>query len=59
MKVLAGRRRDAADIRSLAGQLGFGTPADVLAVCAEVFPDEPVPKRSALLLDELFGAAAG
>jgi hypothetical protein len=37
----------------------LGTPADVLAVCAEVFPDEPVPKRSALLLDELFGAGAG
>lgn len=59
MKVLAGRRRDAADIRFLASQLGLGTPADVLAVCAEVFPDEPVPKRSKLLLDELFGAAAG
>lgn len=56
MKVLAGRRRDAGDIKSLAGHLGLRTPAEVLAVSAEVFPDEPAPKRSVLLLDELFGA---
>lgn len=59
MKVLAGRRRDAEDIRLLAGHLGLRTATEVLAVSADVFPDEPVPKRSALLLDELFDAAAG
>lgn len=59
MKVLAGRRRDADDIRLLAGHLGLRTPAEVLAVSADVFPDEPVPDRSVRLLDELFGTAAG
>lgn len=59
MKVLAGRRRDADDLRLLVDHLGLRTPAEVLAVSAEVFPDEPVPKRSALLLDELFGSTAG
>ena len=59
MKVQAGRRRDADDIRLLADHLGLRTPADVLAVAAEVFPDEPVPQRSVLLLDELFGPGEG
>lgn len=55
MKVLAGRRRDAGDIRLLADHLGLRTPAEVRAVCVEVFPDELIPKRSEILLDELFG----
>lgn len=54
MKVLAGRRRDADDIRSLAAHLELRAPPEVLVVCTAVFPDEPVPKRSVLLLDELF-----
>lgn len=53
MKVLAGRRRDAEDIRLLADKLGLTTPQEVREVCASVFPDEPLPKRSELLLDEL------
>lgn len=57
MKVLAGRRRDAGDIRSLAEHLGLRTADEVLAVCTAVFPDDPVPKRAHPLLDELFGAA--
>jgi hypothetical protein len=56
MKVLAGRRRDATDIRLLADRLGLHTPLEVRGVCTDVFPDEPIPKRSELLLDELFGA---
>jgi hypothetical protein len=28
--------------------------ADVLAVCTAVFPDEPVPDRARLILDDLF-----
>jgi uncharacterized nucleotidyltransferase DUF6036 len=55
MKVLAGRRRDADDIRLLADHLGLRTVQEVRSVCVEVFPDESVPKRSELLLDELFG----
>jgi len=55
MKVLAGRRRDAEDIRLLAGHLQVTSAGEVLAICASVFPDEPVPKRSELLLEELFG----
>jgi hypothetical protein len=35
--------------------LGLHTPAEVRAVCASVFPDEPIPTRSELLLDELLG----
>lgn len=54
MKVLAGRRRDADDIRLLAGHLGLTTVEEVLRTCASVFPDEPVPRRSELLLDEMF-----
>jgi hypothetical protein len=55
MKVLAGRRRDTDDIRLLAEHLGLRTAREVRSVCAEVFPDESIPKRSELLLDELFG----
>jgi predicted nucleotidyltransferase len=53
MKVLASRRRDADDIRTLAGRLGLTKAADVLAVCAEVFPAEPVPDRAKRLVEEL------
>lgn len=56
MKVVAGRRRDAADIRLLADHLGLAGADEVRAVCASVLPDEPLPKRSELLLDELFSA---
>jgi predicted nucleotidyltransferase len=55
MKVLAGRRRDEGDIRLLARTLGLGDSAAVLSLCAEIFPDEPVPRRSELLLEDLFG----
>lgn len=55
MKVLAGRRRDAEDIRLLANHLGLTTAPEVRAVCVDVFSDEPIPRRSELLLDELFG----
>ncbi|MGF1662728.1 MAG: DUF6036 family nucleotidyltransferase [Kineosporiaceae bacterium] len=57
MKVLAGRRRDAEDITLLSGHLGLTSSAAVLAVCDDVFPDEPVPDRTRLLLEDLFGEA--
>jgi len=55
MKVLAARRRDAEDISFLVKHLGLSSAAEVLAVCAEVFPDEPVPDRARLVLEDLFG----
>lgn len=54
MKVLAARRRDAEDIRLLIGHLGLTDPQQVLNVCAEVFPDEEVPGRARLVLDDVF-----
>lgn len=59
MKVLAGRRRDVEDIRVLADHLGLRTASEVRAVCVDVFPDESIPKRSELLLEELLGAEEG
>lgn len=54
MKVLAARRRDADDIRFLVKHLGLTTPAQVLNLCAEVFPEEEVPGRARLVLDDVF-----
>ena len=56
MKVLAGRRRDADDISYLVKQLGLSSSEEVLAVCERVFPDEPVPDRAKLILEDLFAA---
>jgi predicted nucleotidyltransferase len=55
MKVLAARRRDAEDIRFLVRHLGLSTTAAVLALCAEVFPDEDIPARARLVLEDVFG----
>ena len=54
MKVHAGRRRDAHDIQVLMQHLGLTSVDQVLAVCADVFPDEPVPNRARLILDDVF-----
>lgn len=54
MKILAGRGRDVPDIRLLVDHLGLRSADDVRALCGAVFPDEPLPGRSDLLLDELF-----
>lgn len=56
MKVLAGWRRDADDISYLVKQLGLSSSDEVLAVCERVFPDEPVPDRAKLILEDLFAA---
>lgn len=55
MKVLAARRRDADDIRFLVERLSLTTVEEVLALCAEVFPDEEVPARARLVLEDAFG----
>ena len=56
MKVLAARRRDAEDIGHLVKHLGLSSVAEVLEVCDAVFPDEPVPDRARLILEDYFGA---
>ncbi len=40
MKVLAARRRDGEDLRFLISRLGLTSVDEILALCAEVFPDE-------------------
>jgi hypothetical protein len=55
MKVLAARRRDADDIQFLVKHLGLTAVDAVLALCAEVFPDEDVPPRARLVLEDAFG----
>lgn len=52
MKVHAARRRDADDIRVLVRHLRLTTVDRILALCAEVFPDEPVPDRARLILED-------
>ncbi|MFD8534479.1 hypothetical protein ACFV0L_44430 [Streptosporangium canum] len=54
MKVLAARRRDIGDIQALVERLALGSADEVLALCAEIFPDEPVPDRARLMLEDLF-----
>ena len=55
MKALAARTRDVDDIRLLAEMIGVNSADTALRICAEFFPDEAVPPRSAAILQELFG----
>lgn len=55
MKVLAARRRDSDDIRLLIEHLGLTTVDQVLALCSEIFPDEAVPARAQLILEDSVG----
>lgn len=54
MKVLAARRRDADDIRFLVKHLQLGSVDAVVALCAEIFPEEPVLNRARLVLEDVF-----
>lgn len=54
MKVLAARRRDSDDISYLVKHLDLSSSAEVLAVCERVFPDEHVPDRAKMILEDLF-----
>lgn len=54
MKAMAARRRDTEDLRLLVAQLGLSTTEQVVDVCRRVFPDETLPDRARLLLDDLF-----
>ena len=55
MKALAARARDIDDLRLLADILYLTSADQALQICAGFFPDEPVPQRSAAVLQELFG----
>ena len=55
MKALAARTRDVDDLRLLAGIIEVDSAETALRICAEFFPDEPVPPRAAAVLRELFG----
>jgi predicted nucleotidyltransferase len=55
MKVLAARRRDIEDISYLVKHLGLSSTAEVLEVCAAVFPEEPTPDRAKMVIEDLFG----
>jgi hypothetical protein len=55
MKALAARTRDIDDLRLLADILDLTSADQALQICAEFYPDEPVPQRSAAVLQELFG----
>ena len=55
MKCAAARTDvDAGDIRTLAAQLGLRTSDDVLRVVLEYFPEDRLPVRVRLLLEEMF-----
>jgi hypothetical protein len=54
MKVLAARRRDADDVRFLVRHLALHSVDQVLELCVEIFPDEPVPDRARLVLEDVF-----
>lgn len=55
MKVLAARRRDTDDIRFLVKHLELTSTEQVLLICADIFPDEEVPDRATLVLEDVFG----
>jgi hypothetical protein len=54
MKVLAARRRDTEDIQFLVDHLGLTSVEAVLALCTEIFPDEPVAARAQRVLEDVF-----
>ena len=58
MKVLAARRRDAEDIRFLVNRLEITSVDAALTLCAEIFPDEPVPARARRVLEDVLEPGA-
>jgi hypothetical protein len=55
MKALAARTRDVDDLRLLSAIIGVESADEALRICADFYPDEPVPQRSIAVLRELFG----
>lgn len=54
MKVLAARQRDIGDIRLLIASLGLTSAEQVLGACRRIFPDEAVPERARLIIEDCF-----
>lgn len=54
MKVLAGRRRDADDVKVLVAHLELTSVGQVLELLADIFPEEEVPPRARLILESIF-----
>jgi predicted nucleotidyltransferase len=54
MKAIAARRRDVDDLRLLAGTLCVTSAEQVIEVCRRVFPDETLPDRACLVLEDVF-----
>jgi hypothetical protein len=59
MNVLAARRRDIDDIRFLVDKLKLSDAESVIALCSEIFPDEPLPARARLVLEDVFAPSDG
>ena len=55
MKAFAARTRDIDDLRLLGDIIGVESADEAMEICAEFYPDEPVPQRSVAALQELFG----
>jgi hypothetical protein len=49
------RTRDVDDLRVLADIIGVKSAGQALQICEDFYPDEPLPQRSAAVLQELFG----
>ena len=47
-------RLDLDSIRFLVKHLQLSSTVDVLTLCAEIFPEEPVPDRARLVLEDAF-----
>ena len=59
MKCAASRTdADAEDIRTLAGLLGLSSSAKILDIVTRYFPEERLPVRARLLLEEMFDDGA-
>ena len=54
-KALAASTRDVDDLRVLAAIIEVDSAETALRICAEFFPDEQVPPRTAAVHQELFG----
>lgn len=53
MKAFAARKQDLEDIRLLVDHLALTTADQVVALCARIFPDEPLPDRARLRIEDL------
>lgn len=55
MKALAARPQDLDDLRLLLAHLHLERAGDVLAIVGRVFPEQPIPERTRLAIEDLVG----